>query len=180
MQKKSITTKVGDEGETFLYSGEKVMKNSPRPMAYGDMDELVSVLGIARCMCKREGVSEEIMYVQKELFKAASEIATTEGKLNDLKDRIDEKMLSLIEEKKNRLEEKTDIPQGFIIPCGSIASSHIDHARTICRRCERRVVDLFDKGIIKNKIMIIWFNRLSDYLYLLARYEEGDKTVLKN
>ena len=175
----SITTKVGDKGKTALFSGEIVDKDSPRTDAYGDVDELVSVLGLARAFSEKTDVTELITWVQVELFTVAAEMATDKNKLHTLKERIDEDRLDQFEEKREALESKIKMPAGFILPGGTKAAAFIDHARTISRRCERKAVALSRYGLIENPEMIIWLNRLSDFLWLLARYDEGDKTALK-
>ncbi len=174
---KSITTKVGDQGTTRLFSGEEVLKNSPRLEAYGDMDELVAVLGVARFHAQKKEVKDALLDIQRALFVVASELATTPKKLEKLPHRVDEAMLNQLDEKRSALEARTDIPGGFVIPGSSLATSHVEHARTIARRCERKVVTLLEKNIIENKVLLVWFNRLSDYLYLLARHEEDGPTL---
>jgi cob(I)alamin adenosyltransferase len=76
MSKSSITTKVGDRGTTFLFSGEEVFKDSPRTETYGDVDELVSVLGVARCQSVQTEVRDTLLEIQRDLFLAGAELAT--------------------------------------------------------------------------------------------------------
>jgi len=175
----SITTKVGDKGTTFLFSGEEVPKDSARTDAYGDIDELVSVLGVARAASKREDVREIIFWIQAELFVVATELATETSSLMLVRERIDQDRLSKIEARRDHLETMIKMPSGFVIPGGTLAAGFVDHARTIARRCERKAVGLSRDGLIHNPHLLVWLNRLSDYLWLLARYEEGDATQLK-
>jgi cob(I)alamin adenosyltransferase len=175
----SITTKVGDHGTTFLFSGEEVPKDSPRTEAYGDIDELVSVLGVARAQAGDGYVRETLFWVQVELFVVATELATEKKHLALVRERMDAARLALLETRRSDLEGKIKMPTGFIIPGGTPVAAVIDHARTIARRCERKAVGLARDGVIDNKNLLIWLNRLSDFLWLLARYEEGDATVLK-
>ncbi len=174
---KSITTKKGDKGNSRLFSGEEVPKNSPRLEAYGDIDELVSLLGIARFHSKKKETKEALLYIQRSLFTVASELATTKEKLSRLPHRVNEKMLEILDLKRDVLETNTKIPEGFVIPGDSLATAHIEHARTIARRCERKIVGLLQDKIIDNDVLLVWFNRLSDYLYLLARQEEDHPTM---
>jgi len=174
---KSITTKKGDRGTSRLFSGEEVPKNSPRLEAYGDIDELVAVLGVARHHAKKDNVKEALLYIQRSLFTVAAELATTKEKINRLPKRVDSFMLEALEERRDNLEATITIPQGFVIPGDSLSAAHIDEARTITRRCERKTVGLFQNKIIDNETMLIWLNRLSDYLYLLARAEEDTPTM---
>jgi cob(I)alamin adenosyltransferase len=180
MKSRSITTKIGDQGTTRLFSGEEVSKDSPRTDAYGDMDELVSVLGIARSVSTRKDVRDRLKQIQRDLFIAGAELATSLEHAHRLDKRVDEAMVRDIDRKREVVEGKIRMPRGFILPGATIAAAHIDHARTIARRCERKVVGLLESGLIENRPMIIWFNRLSDYLWLLARLEEGERTQPKD
>jgi len=175
----SITTKVGDQGMTYLFSGEQVPKNGPRTDAYGDIDELVSVLGVARSQSDRPGIRDTLFWVQVELFVVAAELATDTIHLDLVRERIDEARLGQLERRREALEAEINMPKGFIIPGGTPVAAVIDHARTIARRCERKAVGLARDGLIHNPHLLVWLNRLSDFLWLLARYEEGDATVLK-
>lgn len=180
MKSRSITTKIGDQGTTRLFSGEEVSKDSPRTDAYGDMDELVSVLGIARSVATRKDVRDRLEQIQRDLFIAGAELATSLEHAHLLEKRMDEAMVRDIDRKRKVVEGKIRMPRGFILPGATSAAAHIDHARTIARRCERKVVGLLEAGLIENRPMIIWFNRLSDYLWLLARLEEGERTQPKD
>ena len=113
---RSITTKVGDRGKTRLFSGEEVYKNSSRPSAYGDLDELVSVLGVARCSARRKDVRGALLELQRELFVVASELATTARHRAALEKRVDAAMLAKMEQRRSTLERRIRMPAGFIIP----------------------------------------------------------------
>jgi len=178
--KQSITTKTGDGGTTHLYSGEEVPKDSPRPDACGDVDELCSLLGVARAHSRRPDIRDAMIEIQRTLFTAAAELATTGERLDRLSSRVDETVLHELEDRRDKVEAKIRMPKGFVIPGGTIAAAHMDHARCVARRCERKVVGLFRDGQIRNSVLLIWFNRLSDYLWLLARCEEGDAVLPKD
>ena len=178
--KRSITTKIGDDGTTRLFSGEEVQKDSPRTAAYGDVDELGSLLGVARAHVQHPGISSALVEIQRSLFTVAAELATTEEHVNRLARRVDDGMLREMDQSREAVEEEIRMPDGFVIPGGTIGAAHIDHARTVARRCERQVVGLIRNGHIQNMNVLIWFNRLSDYLWLLARREEGDAVMLKD
>ena len=175
----SITTKVGDRGTTFLFSGEEVSKDCARTNAYGDVDELVSVLGVARAQSEQDDVREILFWVQCELFVVAAELATESDSIKLVRERIDAARLQQLDARREKLEARITMPTGFIIPGGTPVAAVIDHARTIARRCERRAVGLASGGLIHNDHLLVWLNRLSDFLWLLARYEEGERTVLK-
>ncbi len=178
----SITTKVGDKGTTFLFSGEEVSKDCPRTETYGELDELVSVLGIARCHAGQDEVREAILDLQQTLFSAGAELATSIDHVDLLGQRIDEQILRAFDKRREELEVRVRMPDGFIIPggTGSLVSAHLDHARTVARRLERRAVSLSRAGLVSNPHLLIWLNRVSDYLWLLARFAEGHSLSLKD
>ena len=176
---RTVTTKVGDNGYSSLFSGEKVLKNAPRLEAYGDLDELTSILGIARHQVKTPQLAKMILTIQRDLYRIAAELATTEKKLAQLKERVDETFLKELEFLRAELESSVSIPEDFIVPANSLAAAYLDHARAVSRRCERRAVTLFQQKDITNSVVIIWINRLSDILYLMARLEEGTPLYVK-
>jgi cob(I)alamin adenosyltransferase len=179
-ERKSITTGVGDRGKTRLYSSEEVPKDSPRPEACGDLDELVSVLGIARCHVVNADAGEGVRWLQRKLFVVAAEVATTPVKLHSLAERIDEAALAEFDERRVAAERRVTVPEGFVLPGVTWGAAHLDHARAVARRAERRVVALYHAGLVENVRLLVWMNRLSDYLWLLARLEEGRPEMLRD
>ncbi len=179
MPSRSITTRTGDKGQTSLFSGEIVDKDSPRTSVYGDVDELNSVLGIARAASTTKEVRDSLLAVQMSLFVLGSELATTDAGHSQLMKRVDQGMIEELDSKCAMLEKVIDMPGGFIIPGGTLAGGHIDHARTISRRVERGVVQLHRDAYMNNEQVLMWINRLSDYLWLLARQEEGKRVQVK-
>lgn len=173
----SITTGIGDRGTTRLFSGERVAKDSPRTNAYGDLDELVSLLGLAHVHARR--TRAELRRLQRELFIVGTELATSWRHVRRLRQRIHQPMLDDLERRRRKAEAAIRMPKGFILPGGNAAGAHLDLARAVSRRLERRVVGLYRRRLVRNRILIVWLNRLSDYLWLLARREEGRATVLK-
>jgi cob(I)alamin adenosyltransferase len=169
----SITTGMGDQGVTQLFSGELVLKNSARTEAYGDLDELVSILGVARAASRREDTRKAILDVQRNLFIIGSELATAAEKIKLLPRRVDATMIRQIERKRKDLEARVQYSSGFVIPGEKLAAAHIDQARAVTRRCERKVAALVLARVVRNQLTLVWMNRLSDYLWLLARFEEG-------
>lgn len=174
-----ITTKSGDQGFSRLFSGEKVSKDNPRLEACGDMDELASLLGVTRCHARKKKIQEKILKIQRHLFLAASEVATTEAKLSRLPQRINQNFVNALEQDMESLAANIPDPKGFIVPGGTLSSAYLDYARAVARRCERRIAGLLKKKQIHNATLLIWFNRLSDYLYLMARCEEDKPILLK-
>lgn len=176
----SITTRTGDKGTTQLFSGEIVSKNGPQTDAYGDLDEVVSILGIARALTPNSACAERLASLQRRLFVAGTELATSPEHVAALSARVDDAMLAELDRDRDALEAAGPPAQGFILPGGTPAAAHIDLARAVTRRCERKTVGLLEQGLLINPTLIIWLNRLSDYLWLLARAEEGDRTVMKD
>jgi cob(I)alamin adenosyltransferase len=170
---KSITSKFGDKGETRLYSGETVNKVSLRIQSVGDIDELVCSLGLAvsqDCYFK-----SNLEYIQRMLFLVGSEIATVQSK-----ELITQEIVDELDNLRIKTEEHVILPKGFIIPGHQgKASAYLDMARAISRRCERSIIRAYNEGLVPNKKILIWMNRLSDYLYLLARASEKNYTLVK-
>ena len=175
--RKSVATGGGDGGMTRLFSGERVPKNSARTDAFGDLDELVSILGVARATSRRSEVREAILDIQRSLFVIGSELATSADKVKRLLVRVDVEMVRELIRKDEKLRRHMKRLNGFIIPGGSSSAAHIDLARAIARRCERKVAGLVLSRAVRNQLLLVWMNRLSNYLWLLARLEEG-KSIL--
>jgi cob(I)alamin adenosyltransferase len=179
MSAPSITTRFGDGGTTQLFSGETVSKNSPQTKAYGDLDEVVSILGIARSLTQDVQREEQIVSLQRRLFVVGAELATSAAHRASLPQRIDAQMVAELDAERDALEASLPPPKGFILPGGTPAAAQLDLARSVARRCERRVVSLMETGWLDNELLLVWLNRLSDYLWLLARAEEGGATLMK-
>ncbi len=172
----SITTKKGDGGKTSLYPRGVVAKDHPRIELVGALDELNSFLGMARCLIKERAVSNAIKAVQEELFFLGAEAVTSIACLKKLKKRIGAQEIKRLESCIGRLEEKSPLKKlCFSVPGKTLVSSSLDAARTIARRAERRAVTLMRKGSLKNPSFLVYLNRLSDFLYLLARSCEGKR-----
>jgi len=161
-----IYTKKGDWGETSLFSGERVVKSSPRVEAYGTIDELNSMLGTAKTHAK-EPLYGIIQKIQERLFFLASEIATRnpEKIIKSAQPEEVEELEKLIDE----LTEQMPKLENFLVPGGSKCAAILHIARTICRRAERRIIDLNTAEEI-NPMALKYVNRLSDVLFTLARY----------
>lgn len=169
-----ITTKRGDDGYTRLFSGEKIPKDAIQPDTYGDIDELVSVLGLARAHCHDQEIQERLIWVQKQLFVLASELATMPPKRETLQ-RLGADALSVLEEWCVDIERIIVMPRDFVLPGETVVGATLDMARSVARRCERRVVTMYREGLIDNSFLLPWINRVSDYLWLQARLVEQRK-----
>lgn len=161
-----IYTKTGDDGTTGLFGGGRVAKSSLRVEAYGTCDELNSILGVARAHGLSKEIDDVLAHVQVDLFIVGAEIACVpgkEGKLGmDLVSTADAERLekAIDEGEKDLAPLKT-----FILPGGTPQAAALHHARTVCRRAERAVLALDDV----RKEVVIYLNRLSDMLFVLAR-----------
>lgn len=173
MKTSSITTRTGDGGRTRLYSGEMVPKHSARVEALGGVDEAVSALGLARAFAARPVTRDAVIRLQRDLFVIGSELATRPAALARLPRRVDAAMLRELDRRRDELEAAVDYPAGFIVPGATPGGAHLDHARSVIRRLERQVAALLARRVVRNRLVLVWLNRLSDHLWLLARREEG-------
>ena len=178
-----IYTKNGDKGNTKLLYGGSVSKDNFEPEAVGTVDELVASLGIIRAESNLPAETQEILLqIQRELFIVGAELATTKENRNKLetgKTLVEEVMITNLEEKIDILEEKNGIPDFFVIHGENTISSKIDWARVVSRRAERKCVTLQKANEINDSKAIKYLNRLSDYLWMLARDFEKDWTPSK-
>ncbi|HWP69088.1 MAG TPA: cob(I)yrinic acid a,c-diamide adenosyltransferase [Rectinemataceae bacterium] len=164
----SIITRTGDDGDTGLWSGERIGKDDVRVEAYGTIDELSSALGVARHLCFQDEVLYAIEDIQRLLFRVAGELASVSIPFDRPILPKDEETIA---EKTASLEERI-VLSGFVIPGMTAGSAALDVARTIARRAERRVVQLSRKDDVSIDLRK-FLNRLSDYLFMLARAEES-------
>ncbi|QUH20974.1 cob(I)yrinic acid a,c-diamide adenosyltransferase [Alkaliphilus sp. B6464] len=166
-----IYTKTGDSGETSLYDGKRVKKDDIRVESYGTIDELNSMLGLARNFIDDKEIVEIIYRIQRELFNVAGELATENGE--KFKTKVSEEQIKYLEETIDNYLEKMPKMDKFIIPGTNKASASLHVARTICRRAERRILTLKKEEYVSD-VLIKYVNRLSDTIYALARYLESD------
>ena len=173
-----IYTKAGDEGETKLLYGDKVPKDSLAPEAYGSVDELVASIGLIRAEKELPiEVKETLLRIQRELFIVGAELATTKEnrtKLKAKKTLVDDAMVERIEKDIDYLEEKNGIPEFFVVPGENIISAKFEWSRVVSRRAERKCVTWQNRLGIKESKVIVYLNRLSDLLWMLARDFEED------
>lgn len=165
-----IYTGFGDKGKTRLYGGEVVNKDHPRVEIYGTLDELNSWLGLINSNESEKDVQDILTKIQNHIFDISSLIATPDGKIREqLKSKINLLDHHFIEEFIDKINDKLSPLQNFILPGGSQLSSFYHISRTVCRRAERNLIKLFENEEIENEILI-YLNRLSDLLFVLARY----------
>ena len=162
-----IYTRTGDLGQTRLLSGESVGKDDLRVNTYGTLDELQSHLGMARALETDPEAASLLYAIQKDLFVAGAELASTPGNLSRLKRRISREDTAGLESKIDRLTGIFGLPKAFVIPGASQASAALHIARSVCRRVERSIVQL-QKTSRNYQELIVYFNRLSDLLFVMA------------
>jgi cob(I)alamin adenosyltransferase len=173
-----IYTGSGDRGMTSLFSGERVKKSYERVESYGDLDELNSVLGTLTAALPENSseIVEEIYHIQSDLLSLGAWLATTPGSPSmAVIKKISEAHISYLESAIDRMMEALAPLKGFILPGGHISSGLAHIARTVCRRAERHILNLnkeYSGTEAENqfKNVIAFLNRLSDYLFVLARY----------
>ena len=168
-----IVTKTGDGGRTSLCCGAKVDKDDIRMEICGSLDEVSSFLGMAKNVSKDKTTKRIVHSIQKELVSLGAEVATSAAGRGKIKKRIDKNSICFLEKEIDRLEGRCAVRiRSFCIPGKGAASSALDVARAVTRRAERGSVTLLKKGMVKNPNIVIYLNRLSDLLYLLARFNE--------
>jgi cob(I)alamin adenosyltransferase len=176
-----IYTRTGDDGSTGLLFGGRVSKADPVAEAAGAIDEAVAALGLARAIDDDEPVQTEILELQRELFVAGADLATNP----DERDRLEPGVSLVTPEMAGRLEARIDelvlahpLPNAFIVPGANPVSAALDVARSAIRRGERRVVAVRDAGGFVNAELLLYLNRLSDLLFVLARIAAGEAEPL--
>ena len=161
-----IYTRTGDQGETGLFGGARVKKNDPRVEAYGTIDELNACLGLARANGVEASIGETIDRLQSELFVLGAEVACEPGKLDRLPMTfLDETSIAWMENSIDEHEAHLPPLSNFILPGGSPAGAGLHLSRTVARRAERLCLSLSDL----RPFVFIYLNRLSDFLFVLAR-----------
>jgi len=163
-----IYTGTGDGGETSLFSGQRVSKADPRVVAYGTLDEMNSVLGAALAAAPSAEVGESLVSLQFLVFDLCTDLAT--ARKPGQCPRITDEAIARIERQMDLLTEKLPPLRAFVLPGGSPAAAQIHIARTIARRAEREAVSAAAVEPISRQ-PLVFLNRLSDFLYLLARRE---------
>lgn len=164
-----IYTKKGDQGNTSLFGGTRVPKSSARIEAYGTVDELNSVVGLAASYSLSDKGTQWIKKVQEQLFVLGADLATPPSSKTRI-NRIDEQAIIFLENAIDKMEEKLEPLKNFILPGGSQQGATLHMARTVCRRAERAAVTCSEQDEI-SELTIKFLNRLSDFFFVLARYE---------
>ena len=166
-----IYTRTGDSGSTGLFGGGRVDKDDARVEAYGEVDELNAVLGMARAVEMMPRIDEVLVPIQRDLFSLGALLATPDHekmKQQLSKARIDDARVAELEHLIDEGEAELEPLKAFILPGGTPKAAALHVARTVCRRAERRVVAL-QRDVELPQLVVIYLNRLSDLLFVLAR-----------
>jgi cob(I)alamin adenosyltransferase len=172
----SIATKTGDSGTTGLMYGRRIPKNHPRVEAYGTVDELNAALGMARATATDDFVARNLPAIQKDLIVLMGELGVLPEDLpryvKDGYSLVTTPMTAPLDALVKEIESQNVTFKGWATPGATLHSAALDVARTVCRRAERRVCALKESGGTVNPEIIIYLNRLSDLLWLFARWVE--------
>ena len=168
-----IYTKTGDAGDTGLFGGGRVPKSHPRVEAYGEVDELNATIGLARSIEMMPRIDEVLAPIQRDLFAIGALLATPDRekmRQHLEKARVDEERVSELEHAIDDGDRELEPLKSFILPGGTPKAAALHVARTVCRRAERRVVELQELHETEiPQLVVIYLNRLSDLLFTLAR-----------
>ena len=176
MRLTKIYTKVGDEGQTLLASGDKVSKHDPRIECYGTVDELNSHIGLLRDLLNQQtnqnfdGLQVQLQKIQNELFDLGGELATPESVLDiNVQQVVKEQDITRLETEIDKMNEQLSPLENFVLPGGHACNSQAHVCRTVCRRAERRWVEFSGQDSVRKETGI-YLNRLSDWLFVASRY----------
>lgn len=173
----SIVTRTGDFGTTALMYNRRVTKAHPRVESYGAVDELNAALGMARATAANEAEHQQLLAIQKDLVMLMGELATaTEDIERYRKDgfpRLALEHTAKLDQWVTELETREITFKGWAMPGENVHSAALEIARTVCRRAERKICGLSEGGGLQNGEIVVYLNRLSDLLWLMARAAEG-------
>jgi cob(I)alamin adenosyltransferase len=168
-----IYTKTGDDGKTGLFGGARVDKDDDRVEAYGTVDETNALLGIARAAAGSSEIASWLEQIQSELFALGAELASVEDRVASLgMPRIGLSHIEHLEGLMDQMDARLEPLKNFVLPGGTPAAAALHHARTVARRAERRVLRLSKQHPVSRELLV-YLNRLSDFLFMLARYENS-------
>jgi cob(I)alamin adenosyltransferase len=173
-----IYTKKGDDGTTGLLYGGRVAKDDVRTNVYGTLDETVSALGLARAGGLAARVEEIVVRVQREMFVVGAQLATSEDNQSKLQEGISKvtpEMALQAERDIDLLLETHPLPNEFILPGETMGSAGLDVARSTVRRAERQAAAMDREGLVPDPEILRYLNRVSDLLFVLARYHEAEQ-----
>lgn len=163
-----VYTKTGDSGQTSLFGGQRISKGHQRIEAYGIVDKLNAQLGVVRVHLEDADLDDLVHRIQSELFTLGADLATPNPVQSPHLQRVSPPFIARLEGEIDGFEAELPRLQSFILPGGSVASAYLHVARTTCREAERATVRLAEADPV-NELAVIYLNRLSDWLFVLAR-----------
>jgi cob(I)alamin adenosyltransferase len=172
-----IYTKTGDDGSTGLLYGGRISKADLATDAYGTTDEAVAALGLARSLCEDPDLRDDLLVLQRELFVVGADLAANPAKRKKLEPGISlvtDDMVRRLERRIDEMVAQRPLPEVFILPGANPGSAALDLARSVVRRGERRVVEMEEAERDVNPDVRRYLNRLSDLLFVLARWQAGE------
>jgi cob(I)alamin adenosyltransferase len=166
-----IYTKTGDSGETGLIDGSRVRKDDARVTAYGEVDELNAVLGLALQQVREPALRSLLVEIQRGLFALGAQLADPTAQVGERRRKaaIDESHVARLEAAIDEREALLPPLRAFVLPGGSPLGAHLHLARTVCRRAERAITALGGQQAL-DPLLLVYVNRLSDLLFVLARH----------
>lgn len=174
MKKSALYTRTGDDGTTSLVGGQRLPKNSPRLEAYGTVDELNSHIGMLLALADPDPETAALLtLIQNKMFNIGGYLATApedDGRWSARAGGITPADITILEQAIDRLDADVPPLRQFVIPAGTPSACQAHIARTVCRRCERRLIDMVQAGEQVDPIIVQYINRLSDLLFILARF----------
>jgi cob(I)alamin adenosyltransferase len=176
-----IYTKTGDDGSTGRLYGGRISKADPASEASGAIDETVAALGVARALSEDAALAERLLGIQRELFVVGADVATNpehRAKLEPGVSLATDAMVEALENHIDALVAEHPLPNAFVVPGANPASAALDVARAAARRAERRLVALRESGAHVNEAALRYLNRLSDLLFVMARWQAGESEPL--
>ncbi|MBI4897327.1 MAG: cob(I)yrinic acid a,c-diamide adenosyltransferase [Actinobacteria bacterium] len=185
MSEVKIYTRKGDDGTTGLWYGGRVAKNDPRTSAYGDVDEAISQIAVARAGTAdtQPTLHDDLLEMQRCMFIGCAQLATLPEHAHKLEAGVTlltGEMIDALEARIDWYKERVELPPKFIIPGGTALSAQLDVARTVVRRAERSVVALKEGGGLPDETVLRYLNRASDLLFVMARFaDEPDPVVFE-
>ncbi len=171
-----IYTKTGDKGETSLSDGTRVSKRHPRITAFNNLDEVNSMIGIARALNPGTRLDKILKQIQEDLFVLGSDLATPQPAGKRLIPRIKDEHVKFLERTIDACEDKLPPLKNFILPGGTLLASTLHMARALSRRAERKIIDITQMEELDPQILA-YANRLSDCLFVLARLANFEASV---
>ncbi len=172
-----IYTKMGDHGNTSLLGGKPQLKSSQQIKAYGSIDELNSCIGIAASYIKSDMAAAaklkhlltQLEKIQNELFNIGGQLACANVDWRAKVPTVNDSHIQHLENEIDRYQTELPTLTQFILPGGTMLAAYLHHSRTVCRRAERDIVQAYHEGLEEDAVILTYINRLSDYLFVVAR-----------